>query len=93
MLCSTVFAKPRVELPQKLRNFIKKLELQKDELQGGAIAILYKGEVIYKTTFGNQKGNSGVVTDKTLLIYQHFSGQLFKRNFVSLHILLVINNR
>ncbi|MFV9936331.1 MAG: hypothetical protein AB8U84_03710 [Rickettsia endosymbiont of Haemaphysalis japonica] len=39
----------------------KKLELQKDELQGGAIAILYKGEVIYKTTFGNQKGNSGVI--------------------------------
>ncbi|AFB32139.1 MULTISPECIES: serine hydrolase [spotted fever group] len=39
--------------------------MQKDELQGGAIAILYKGEVIYKTTFGNQKGNSGVM-DKTL---------------------------
>lgn len=44
----------------------KKLELQKDELQGGAIAILYKGEVIYKTTFGNQKGNKGAITDKTL---------------------------
>ncbi|AFC69117.1 serine hydrolase [Rickettsia amblyommatis] len=40
--------------------------MQKYELQGGAIAILYKGEVIYKTTFGNQKGNSGVITDKTL---------------------------
>ncbi|WP_231569174.1 serine hydrolase [Rickettsia endosymbiont of Ixodes pacificus] len=62
----TVLAQTRVELPQKLKSFIKKFELQKDELQGGAIAILYKGEVIYKTTFGNQKGNSGVITDKTL---------------------------
>ncbi len=34
---------------------------KKLELQGGAIAILYTGEVIYKTTFGNQKGNSGVI--------------------------------
>ncbi|HJD58827.1 MAG TPA: beta-lactamase family protein [Rickettsia endosymbiont of Ceroptres masudai] len=66
LLCSTVFAQTRVELPQKLKSFIKKLELQKDELQGGAIAILYKGEVIYKTTFGNQKGDKGVITDKTL---------------------------
>ncbi|WP_241773681.1 serine hydrolase domain-containing protein [Rickettsia asembonensis] len=66
LLCSTVFAQTRVELPQKLKSFIKKLELQKDELQGGAIAILYKGEVIYKTMFGNQKGDKGVITDKTL---------------------------
>ncbi|AFC70626.1 serine hydrolase [Rickettsia australis] len=67
MLCSTVFAQIRVELSQKLKSFIKKLELQKDALQGGAIAILYKGEIIYKTTFGNQRGKSGVITDKTLL--------------------------
>ncbi|WP_412707606.1 serine hydrolase [Candidatus Rickettsia kedanie] len=40
--------------------------MQKDELQGGAIAILYKGEIIYKTTFGNQIGKSRVITDKTL---------------------------
>ncbi|ABV75566.1 Beta-lactamase AmpC (Class C) [Rickettsia akari str. Hartford] len=46
----------------------KKLELQKDALQGGAIAILYKDEIIYKTMFGNQRVKSGVITDKTLFL-------------------------
>ncbi|WP_341792906.1 serine hydrolase domain-containing protein [Rickettsia endosymbiont of Ceutorhynchus obstrictus] len=54
------------KINKKLTDFIEKLELQKTELQGGAIAILYKGEVVYKTTFGNQKGDTGAITDKTL---------------------------
>lgn len=50
----------------KLKNFIGNIESQKVGLQGGAIAILYKGQVIYKTTFGHQKGNTGPITEHTL---------------------------
>lgn len=54
------------DLPPKLENFINSLETQKIELQGGAIAILYKGKVVYKTTFGKQNGNIGPITPGTL---------------------------
>ena len=50
----------------KLKGFISNIESQKVNLQGGAIAILYKGQVIYKTTFGYQKGNTGPITEHTL---------------------------
>jgi beta-lactamase class C len=60
------FAASPTAIPPKLQNFIKKFESEKDELQGGGIAILYKGQVIYKTTFGNQKGNTGLITSSTL---------------------------
>ena len=68
MLLQTSEALGQAELPipLKLQNFIKDLESQKNELQGGAIAILHKGKVIYKTTFGYRKGNEGPVTEKTL---------------------------
>lgn len=54
------------EIPPKLQTFIKQLDAEKKELQGGAIAILYKGQVVYKSTFGNQKGNTGPITSSTL---------------------------
>lgn len=63
---SCIASESRVKLSPKLTNFIEKLEEQKNALQGGAIAILYKGEVVYKTIFGKQKGDTGVITDKTL---------------------------
>jgi beta-lactamase class C len=53
-------------LPPKLQAFIKKFESQQKELQGGAIAILHNGQVVYKSTFGNQKGNTGPITSHTL---------------------------
>jgi beta-lactamase class C len=55
-----------VEIDSKLKGFINLFELQKSRLQGGAIAILYKGQVIYKSTFGNQRGSHMPVTPQTL---------------------------
>lgn len=51
---------------KELKVFIDNLEADKDHLQGGAVAILYKGQVIYKTTFGYQKGKENPITFKTL---------------------------
>ncbi len=64
--CFTSFAAVPSAIPPKLQSFVEKLESQKAELQGGAIAILYKGQVVYKTTFGNQKGDTGSITSTTL---------------------------
>jgi beta-lactamase class C len=50
----------------KLKSFIDNVESQKNNLQGGAVAILYKGQVIYKTTFGYQQGRTGAITEHTL---------------------------
>lgn len=50
----------------KLNHFIGQIESEKVDLQGGAVAILYKSQVIYKTTFGKQKGSIGPVTERTL---------------------------
>ncbi len=54
------------QILSKLKGFIDTIESQKVDLQGGAVAILYKGQVIYKTTFGYQKGNTGPITEHTL---------------------------
>lgn len=54
------------DIPPKLQNFIQKLESEKQHLQGGAFALLYKGQVVYKSTFGHQRGNKGAITSKTL---------------------------
>lgn len=56
----------QAELPSQLRGFVKKFESQQNALQGGAIAILHNGQVVYKSTFGNQKGNAGPITSHTL---------------------------
>lgn len=58
--------KSLADLPPRLEAFINQLEEQKSELQGGAIAILYKGQVVYKTTFGKQNGDKGPITTTTL---------------------------
>ncbi|WP_085784349.1 serine hydrolase domain-containing protein [Candidatus Nucleicultrix amoebiphila] len=63
----TLFAETQAKVPSKIQKFIKKLESKKDTLQGGAVAILYKDKVIYKATFGKQKGKFGrPITSKTL---------------------------
>ncbi|MBN8827126.1 MAG: beta-lactamase family protein [Sphingobacteriia bacterium] len=49
-----------------LENFIKTLENDQKGLQGGAIAILYKGNVIYKNTFGYCHERETLITSKTL---------------------------
>lgn len=64
---STSCAEAQTAIPQKLQKFIKNIESKKDKLQGGAIAILHKGQVIYKTTFGKEKGKTGrSITSHTL---------------------------
>ena len=54
------------EVLHRLQPFIKNVETQSLKLQGGSIAILYQGEVIYKKTFGHQKGKTNPITSKTL---------------------------
>src|SRR5262245_6474976 len=53
-------------MPENLKPFVALLEKQKTQLKGGAIAILYQGHVVYKSTFGFQKGQEYPVTDTTL---------------------------
>ena len=55
-----------MSIPLPVQLFIDHLESEKPKLQGGAVAILYKGEVIYKTTFGHQKGKAGAITSHSL---------------------------
>lgn len=59
-------AAARNNLSPKLENFIESIESEKRQLHGGAIAILEKDRVVYKTTFGKQKGYSKVITSRTL---------------------------
>lgn len=54
------------ELSPKIQSYIQTIESRKDGLQGGAIAILHKGKVVYKTTFGHQRGKSGRINSSTL---------------------------
>jgi beta-lactamase class C len=63
--CST-FAGIQTSIPPKLRSFITKLETKKEVVQGGAVAILYQGNVVYKETFGNQKAETNPITSSTL---------------------------
>ena len=53
-------------LSPELEEFITNLETKTQTLQGGAIAILYKGKVVYKKTFGHRKGKAGVISSSTL---------------------------
>jgi beta-lactamase class C len=53
-------------LEEKLQNFINQIEIQTPSLQGGVIAIIYKGEVIYKSAFGNKKDIAEPITYDTL---------------------------
>jgi len=65
-LFSLSWASTGTSIPPQVQNFIRDFELQKEKLQGGAIAILHKDKVIYKNTFGYQKGNNGPITSTTL---------------------------
>lgn len=49
-----------------IKNYIEYLESKEHELQGGAVAIISKGEVIYKKTFGHAKENLEPITSTTL---------------------------
>lgn len=53
-------------LSPKLQEFIAQLESKAEHLQGGAIAILHKGKVVYKKTFGYRKGKEGAISSSTL---------------------------
>jgi beta-lactamase class C len=70
MMSVLLFSNARAEelpaLPEKLVKFFEKIEAKKGDLQGGAIAVLYKGQVVYTTTFGHRKGQTGEITSKTL---------------------------
>ena len=54
----------QASLSSKLEHFINGINT--DGLQGGAIAIISKGEVVYKNTFGHQKNSSNPITEHTL---------------------------
>ncbi len=54
------------EMLSKLKGFINVIESEKNKQQGFALAILYKGNVIYKTTSGHQNGNKKPITENTL---------------------------
>ncbi len=53
-------------LPEYLKPFVARLEQEKHQRQGGVIAILHKGKVVYKTAFGHARGDQGSVTSATL---------------------------
>lgn len=48
-----------------LHDFIEQIEREKVGLQGGVIAILDRGQVVYQTVFGHKEGVNGEVTSKT----------------------------
>lgn len=49
-----------------LEKFIKSIEPEKKQLQGGAIAIICQGKVLYKNTFGYGKEKKYPITSDTL---------------------------
>ncbi|HBY05369.1 MAG: Beta-lactamase AmpC (Class C) [candidate division TM6 bacterium GW2011_GWE2_42_60] len=54
-------------IDQKLDHFIKKFEVEKKSWQGGVIAIIQNGHVIYQSAFGHTKGRRGaLITTETL---------------------------
>ena len=53
-------------LPYKLQDFISTLEEDTKNLQGAAIAILYKGNLAYQATFGYRKDKIGIINAQTL---------------------------
>lgn len=66
LACITTHVFAATEVPISIQNFINQLEQEKAELQGGAIAILHRGTVVYKTTFGHRQGDLGPINNKTL---------------------------
>lgn len=67
VLSNTLYAQPSSEETlTRLQPFIKNIEAESRKLQGGSVAILYHGEVIYKKTFGYQRGKTRPITAQTL---------------------------
>ena len=62
----TLQASTTPAIPASLQTFIAKLEVEKNTIQGCAIAVLYKGHVVYQSTQGYQKGSIGSITPQTL---------------------------
>ncbi|AWD33296.1 Putative hydrolase/esterase [Candidatus Fokinia solitaria] len=65
-LCSASIATASNDNLLKIKKFAEECQREKHTLQGGAIAILYKGRVVYKTTFGKRIGNRQKITADTL---------------------------
>jgi beta-lactamase class C len=61
-----VYSSESPHLSFDLKEFITNLETKTEHLQGGAMAILYKGKVVYKKTFGYRKGKKGPISSSTL---------------------------
>jgi beta-lactamase class C len=59
-------ANNETQVKNKLNDFIKNIELEAEDIQGGAIAIMHGEKVIYKKTFGYTKQNGSSVNDNTL---------------------------
>jgi beta-lactamase class C len=53
-------------LSEPVQKFIDTIEADEANLQGGAVAVLQHGQVIYKNTFGHRRGREGRITSKTL---------------------------
>ncbi len=53
-------------LPEPIQKFIHQIEADEVNLQGGAVAVLQYGQVVYKNTFGHRRGKEGRITSKTL---------------------------
>ncbi|MFN7709554.1 MAG: serine hydrolase domain-containing protein [Holosporales bacterium] len=69
LLIPSAFAQKTViekNLPGYLKPLVERLEQEKHQHQGGVIAILHKGRVVYKTAFGHARGNEGAITPSTL---------------------------
>jgi beta-lactamase class C len=54
------------ELPPQIKHYVEYLEATEHRLQGGAIAIIHKGQVVYKKTFGHAKETLEPITSNTL---------------------------
>ncbi len=69
LICSNIAKAETYQnnVPAKVMHYIASLEEQKPNLQGGVVAILHKGAVVYKTSFGNMKGNSKPIKFSTLM--------------------------
>ncbi|MBP9721711.1 MAG: beta-lactamase family protein [Gammaproteobacteria bacterium] len=72
LLCTIIFsftasAFAKNDLGSTVDSFIHNFEKEKNSISGGAIAVIYKGHVIYKNTFGHEKdSNSPKITSRTL---------------------------
>jgi beta-lactamase class C len=56
----------KAAFPSTLQTYITQIELEKVKLQGGAIAVFYKGQVVYQKTFRYPKDDTGNITPKSL---------------------------